>query len=300
MTRVEKNPYLKGKPVMGVIHKPFEDLTIWGWQRDANTSFVSELIKTYSKKKNVTDKQPDEVEQGKQGGDNKAATDIQDGQQPDQAKESDQEERKYLVKEDTNRRRRHRWPRAAPLDGKGDLNGDEGGRKADTDTQVDHPDTDIAQDMNKGSSHDGEQKDDSKAEEGNSKDGQEGPRDGIKEELTHQLEGEGVNKNNSSDQADPKKDGGADQKDAPADKKDESADKKDESADKKVESADKKDDVGADAGVLDLKRARIIVSRSHAGSVEVVARGAFGDGVTVTPAGGAGFKTWEVMKGNQG
>ena len=121
MTRVEKNPYLKGKPVMGVIHKPFEDLTIWGWQRDANTSFVSELIKTYSKKKNVTDKQPDEVEQGKQGGDNKAATDIQDGQQPDQAKESDQEERKYLVKEDTNRRRRHRWPRAAaPLDGKGD------------------------------------------------------------------------------------------------------------------------------------------------------------------------------------
>ena len=27
---------VKGKPVLGVIHKPFEDKTIWGWQKDAN------------------------------------------------------------------------------------------------------------------------------------------------------------------------------------------------------------------------------------------------------------------------
>jgi len=49
----------------------------------------------------------------------------------------------------------------------------------------------------------------------------------------------------------------------------------------------------------DLSKAKIIVSRSHAGSVYEVARSAFGNNVNVTPAGGAGFKAWEVAKGSQ-
>jgi len=49
----------------------------------------------------------------------------------------------------------------------------------------------------------------------------------------------------------------------------------------------------------DLASARIIVSRSHKGDVESVAKETFGPGITVTPAGGAGFKTWEVVKGTQ-
>lgn len=48
-----------------------------------------------------------------------------------------------------------------------------------------------------------------------------------------------------------------------------------------------------------LGTARIIVSRSHAGEVNKTAQAAFGSGVRVTPAGGAGFKTWEVVKGTQ-
>lgn len=49
----------------------------------------------------------------------------------------------------------------------------------------------------------------------------------------------------------------------------------------------------------DLSKAKIIVSRSHAGKVYDVARDAFGSDVKVTPAGGAGFKAWEVAKGAQ-
>lgn len=49
----------------------------------------------------------------------------------------------------------------------------------------------------------------------------------------------------------------------------------------------------------DLSKANIIVSRSHAGKVKDVARAAFGSDVNVTPAGGAGFKAWEVAKGSQ-
>ncbi len=49
----------------------------------------------------------------------------------------------------------------------------------------------------------------------------------------------------------------------------------------------------------DLSRSRLIVSRSHAGRVHEVAERAFGPEAEVTPAGGAGFKSWEVMKGNQ-
>jgi len=41
----------------------------------------------------------------------------------------------------------------------------------------------------------------------------------------------------------------------------------------------------------------IIVSRSHAGSVSDVARQAFGDGATVIPAGGAGYKTMALFNG---
>lgn len=44
---------------------------------------------------------------------------------------------------------------------------------------------------------------------------------------------------------------------------------------------------------------RIIVSRSHAGEVHDVAERAFGINANVTPAGGAGFKSWEVIKGAQ-
>ena len=49
----------------------------------------------------------------------------------------------------------------------------------------------------------------------------------------------------------------------------------------------------------DLSKSKIIVSRSHAGKVHEVAKAAFGDSVEVTPAGGAGFKAWEVAKGVQ-
>lgn len=49
----------------------------------------------------------------------------------------------------------------------------------------------------------------------------------------------------------------------------------------------------------DLSLSRIIVSRSHSGRVHDVAEEAFGEKATVTPAGGAGYKSWEVLKGNQ-
>merc|ERR1719150_710696 len=49
----------------------------------------------------------------------------------------------------------------------------------------------------------------------------------------------------------------------------------------------------------DLSKARIIVSRSHTGDVKVVAEKTFGSGITVTPAGGAGYKSLEVIKGTQ-
>ncbi|KAL8577101.1 hypothetical protein ACOMHN_049790 [Nucella lapillus] len=48
----------------------------------------------------------------------------------------------------------------------------------------------------------------------------------------------------------------------------------------------------------DPNRRQIIVSRSHAGSVEAVAKRSFGDNTEVVPAGGAGYKTLEVIKGN--
>ena len=41
------------------------------------------------------------------------------------------------------------------------------------------------------------------------------------------------------------------------------------------------------------------MSRSHAGEVHDVAASAFGAKVNVTPAGGAGFKSWEVAAGRQ-
>ena len=49
----------------------------------------------------------------------------------------------------------------------------------------------------------------------------------------------------------------------------------------------------------DLSKARIIVSRSHTGDVKKVAEKTFGSGITVTPAGGAGYKSLEVVKGTQ-
>ena len=49
----------------------------------------------------------------------------------------------------------------------------------------------------------------------------------------------------------------------------------------------------------DLSKARIIVSRSHTGDVKEVAEKSLGSGITVTPAGGAGYKALEVIKGNQ-
>lgn len=49
----------------------------------------------------------------------------------------------------------------------------------------------------------------------------------------------------------------------------------------------------------DLSTARIIVSRSHSGSVNETAQSVLGPGITVTPAGGAGYKAWEVVKGTQ-
>lgn len=41
------------------------------------------------------------------------------------------------------------------------------------------------------------------------------------------------------------------------------------------------------------------MSRSHAGTVHEIAEDKFGPKANVTPAGGAGFKSWEVIKGNQ-
>jgi len=52
-------------------------------------------------------------------------------------------------------------------------------------------------------------------------------------------------------------------------------------------------------GSVDLSKARIIVSRSHSGEVNSTAQAALGTGIKVTPAGGAGYKTWEVVKGVQ-
>merc|ERR1711971_529139 len=45
--------------------------------------------------------------------------------------------------------------------------------------------------------------------------------------------------------------------------------------------------------------AKIIVSRSHPGPVKANLEGALGAGIAITNAGGAGFKAWEVIKGNQ-
>ena len=70
-------------------------------------------------------------------------------------------------------------------------------------------------------------------------------------------------------------------------------------------SKDVSDDIKAHFGTSDYKqhqdlsKAKIIVSRSHAGKVHSVAQSAFGQHVNVTPAGGAGFKAWEVAKGAQ-
>lgn len=50
---------------------------------------------------------------------------------------------------------------------------------------------------------------------------------------------------------------------------------------------------------IDISKSRIIVSRSHAGEVNSTAQSALGSGISVTPAGGAGYKTWEVIKGTQ-
>ena len=50
---------------------------------------------------------------------------------------------------------------------------------------------------------------------------------------------------------------------------------------------------------VDMAHARIIVSRSHAGNVKNATSKSFGEGVQVTPAGGAGYKAWEVVKGTQ-
>jgi len=70
-------------------------------------------------------------------------------------------------------------------------------------------------------------------------------------------------------------------------------------------SSDVSEDIKAHFGTSDyhkhqdLSKAKIIVSRSHAGKVKDVAHAAFGAAVNVTPAGGAGFKAWEVAKGAQ-
>ena len=50
----------------------------------------------------------------------------------------------------------------------------------------------------------------------------------------------------------------------------------------------------------ELAKSRLIVSRSHAGAVHNVTEKVFGSGAKVTPAGGAGYKSWEVVKGEQG
>ncbi|CAJ0578309.1 unnamed protein product, partial [Mesorhabditis spiculigera] len=44
-------------------------------------------------------------------------------------------------------------------------------------------------------------------------------------------------------------------------------------------------------------RKTIVVSRSHAGAVEELAKAAFGEGYTVEPAGGSGYKTLRVLNG---
>jgi len=49
----------------------------------------------------------------------------------------------------------------------------------------------------------------------------------------------------------------------------------------------------------DLATSRIIVSRSHAGEVNATAHTALGAGITVTGAGGAGYKALEVVNGRQ-
>ncbi|XP_023336698.1 inositol monophosphatase 3 isoform X2 [Eurytemora carolleeae] len=60
------------------------------------------------------------------------------------------------------------------------------------------------------------------------------------------------------------------------------------------------DDLKAGKGLEhDISKARIIVSRSHAGSVNATAQSALGQDIVVTPAGGAGYKAWEVLKGSQ-
>jgi len=70
-------------------------------------------------------------------------------------------------------------------------------------------------------------------------------------------------------------------------------------------SSDLSEDIKAHFGTSDyrmhqdLSKAKIIVSRSHAGHVHEVAQAAFGAAVNVTGAGGAGFKAWEVAKGSQ-
>ena len=60
-----------------------------------------------------------------------------------------------------------------------------------------------------------------------------------------------------------------------------------------------KNDVAHSKPNSDLSKSRIIVSRSHAGKVHDVAEDAFGSQSEVTPAGGAGYKSWEVVKGQQ-
>ena len=63
-----------------------------------------------------------------------------------------------------------------------------------------------------------------------------------------------------------------------------------------------KADFGRNAAAMrsaDLTKSRLIVSRSHAGAVHNVTEKVFGSGATVTPAGGAGYKSWEVVKGEQ-
>ena len=65
----------------------------------------------------------------------------------------------------------------------------------------------------------------------------------------------------------------------------------------KVVKADFEKNVGR---APDLAKSRLIVSRSHAGAVHNVTEKVFGNEATVTPAGGAGYKSWEVVKGEQG
>jgi len=69
-------------------------------------------------------------------------------------------------------------------------------------------------------------------------------------------------------------------------------------ASQKLVSKSVKDNLGSGQDT-NIASARIIVSRSAAGDVETVAKEAFGPNITVTPATGAGFKAWEVVKGTQ-